>query len=77
MFSELDDFGTDVASDELEEYLNTPTIMTKLLNPLIWWHAIRDSPLSRMAIDFLSAPGESGMISGLYYVRHGLIVTYV
>ena len=58
-FDELDDFGTDPAIDELEEYLNTPTISTKGLEPLTWWYAIGDSnPLARMAIDFLSAPGK-------------------
>jgi hypothetical protein len=55
----LDDFGTDTAADELEEYLNTPTITAKALEPLVWWHAIGESnPLARMAIDFLSAPGK-------------------
>jgi hypothetical protein len=34
-FSSLDDFGTDDLSDELEEYLNTPTISTKGLDPLM------------------------------------------
>ena len=58
LFSALDDFGTNDLSDELEEYLNTPTISTKGLDPLVWWHAIGDSPLSRMATDFLSAPGK-------------------
>ena len=58
LFSSLDDFGTDDLSDELEEYLNMPTISTKGLDPLMWWHAIGDSPLARMAIDFLSAPGK-------------------
>jgi hypothetical protein len=55
----LDDFGTDTTADELEEYLNTPTITAKALEPLVWWHAIRESnPLAHMAIDFLSAPGK-------------------
>jgi hypothetical protein len=59
-FDELDHFGTDPAIDELEEYLNTPTISTKGLEPLTWWYAIGESnPLARMAIDFLSAPGKS------------------
>lgn len=59
LFDELDDFGTDTATDELEEYLNTPTINTKGLEPLAWWYAIGESnPLARMAIDFLSAPGK-------------------
>jgi hypothetical protein len=58
LFSALDDFGTDDLSDELEEYLNTPTISTKGLDPLVWWHAIGESLLSRMATDFLSAPGK-------------------
>ena len=57
-FDELDDFGTDSTTDELEEYLNTPTISTKGLEPLTWWYAIGESnPLARMAIDFLCAPG--------------------
>jgi len=60
LFDALDDFGTDTTTDELEEYLNTPTISTKSLEPLVWWHAIGESnPLARMAIDFLSAPGKS------------------
>jgi hypothetical protein len=59
LFDELDDFGTDPATDELEEYFNIPTISTKALEPLMWWHAIGESnPLARMAIDFLSAPGK-------------------
>jgi len=58
LFAALDDFGTDATSDELEEYLNTPTIATKNLDPLAWWYAIGiSSPLARMALDFLSAPG--------------------
>jgi hypothetical protein len=58
LFSSLDDFGTDDLSDKLEEYLNTPMILTKSLDPLMWWHAIGESPLARMAIDFLSAPSR-------------------
>ena len=59
LFDELDEFGTDPAADELEEYLNTPTISTKALEPLTWWYAIGESnPLARMAIDFLSAPSK-------------------
>jgi len=59
LFDALDDFGTDTTTDELEEYLNTPTISTKSLEPLVWWYAIGESnPLARMAIDFLSAPGK-------------------
>jgi hypothetical protein len=58
LFSSLDDFGTDDLSDELEEYLNTPTISTRSLDPLMWWHAIGESPLAPMALDFLSAPGR-------------------
>lgn len=58
-FDELDDFGTETTIDELEEYLKTPTISTKGLEPLTWWNQIGDSnPLARMAIDFLSAPGK-------------------
>ena len=58
-FDELDDFGTVTTVDELEEYLNTPTISTKGLEPLMWWYTIGDSnPLAHMAIDFLSAPGK-------------------
>jgi hypothetical protein len=64
LFDELDDFGTDPAADELEEYLNTPTISTKALEPLMWWNAIGESnPLARMAIDFLSAPGKPWITS--------------
>ena len=59
LFDMLDDFGTDAAADELEEYMNTPTITAKALEPLVWWHAIGESnPLAHMAIDFLSAPGK-------------------
>jgi len=58
LFSALDDFGSDDLSDELGEYLNTPTISTKGLDPLVWWHAIGESPLARMATDFLSVPGK-------------------
>ena len=58
-FTKLDDFGTDTTIDELEEYLNTPTISTQGLEPLTWWYAIGESnPLARMAIDFLSASGK-------------------
>jgi hypothetical protein len=59
IFAALDDFSTDTASDELEEYLNTPTISTKNLDPLAWWYAIGiSSSLAWMAIDFLSVPGK-------------------
>lgn len=59
LFDTLDEFGTDTTTDELEEYLNTPTITVKGLEPLVWWHAIGESnPLAHMAIDFLSAPGK-------------------
>ena len=59
-FTELNNFGTETTIDELEEYLNTPTISTKGLEPLKWWFEIGDSnPLACMAIDFLSAPSES------------------
>lgn len=58
-FDELDDFGTDTTTDELEEYLNTPTVSTKGLDPLTWWYVIGESnPLACMAINFLSAPGK-------------------
>ena len=60
LFSSLDNFGTNDHSDELEEYLNTPTISTKSLDPLMWWHVIGEGPLAWMAIDFLSAPGRLG-----------------
>jgi len=59
LFDELDDFGTNPATDELEEYLNMPTISTKALELLTWWYAIGESnSLAQMAIDFLSAPGK-------------------
>ena len=58
LFSSLDDFGTDDLSDKLEEYLNTPMILTRSLDPLMWWHAIDESPLACMALDFLSAPSR-------------------
>jgi hypothetical protein len=58
-FLTLDDFGTNASSDELEEYLNTPTISTKNLDPIAWWYAIgMSSPLAQMGIDFLSALGK-------------------
>jgi hypothetical protein len=75
LFSALDDFGTDTTSDELEEYLNTPTISTKNLDPIAWWHAIGiSSPLGRMAIDFLSAPASSCDVER-GFSRGGLTVT--
>ena len=59
MFDTLDNFGTDTAADKLEEYLNTLTITTTGLEPLVWWHAIGESnSFVCMAIDFLSAPGK-------------------
>jgi hypothetical protein len=64
LFDTLDDFGTDTTTDELEEYLNMPTITAKGLEPLVWWHVIGESnPLARMAIDFLSAPGKPFRLS--------------
>jgi hypothetical protein len=59
LFLTLDDLGTNASSDELEEYLNTPAISIKNLDPITWWYAIgMSSPLAQMGIDFLSAPGK-------------------
>ena len=59
LFDELDNFGTNTTTDELEEYLNTPTISTKGLKPLTWWYATGEfNPLTCMAINFLSALGK-------------------
>jgi hypothetical protein len=49
--------GTDRVHDELEEYLGLP--VEKVNDPLKWWwdHCAAYPALSRMALDYLSAPG--------------------
>ena len=69
-FADIDNFGRgpNVEIDELEEYLNTPTVQGKLgNNPLCYWATQTPSPLSRMATNYLLAPGKSTNISCLYY----------
>ena len=41
--------------DELEAYLGAP--QTPVKDPLKHWHAQLPSPLARMALDLLTAPG--------------------
>ena len=50
------------AGDSLEEYLESPP-RTTVKDPLAYWHAAvagasEDASLARMALDFLSIPGE-------------------
>jgi hypothetical protein len=60
-FADIDNFGrnTNPNIDELEEYLNSPTISGPSTNdPLQYWASFSRSPLARMATDYLSAPGK-------------------
>jgi hypothetical protein len=68
-FADIDNFGrtANIEIDELEEYLNTPTVQGKLADdPLRYWATQTPSPLSRMASDYLLAPGKSTNIRYIY-----------
>jgi hypothetical protein len=59
-FADINNFGrsTNKDVDELEEYLSSATISGRTVdNPLQYWASLGDSPLARMATDYLSAPG--------------------
>jgi hypothetical protein len=49
----------DAQVDALTEWLSTPPVTCKL-DPIGWWAAMDAAghPLARMALDFLSAPGQ-------------------
>ena len=49
--------------DEFEAYLAAPRIPLK--DPLKHWHAMLPSPLARMALDALTAPGMPSLIGRL------------
>src|SRR5271154_1440235 len=64
-FSEFADFAIGIISvptSELNDYLKLP--VEKASDPLKWWHNHhRAYPnLSRMALDYLSIPGESNIV---------------
>lgn len=54
-----------IDDDELARYLSTPPEPTKPKDTLAWWHAHRKlyPCLSRMALDYLSIPGTSNLLS--------------
>ena len=54
----MSDDSTGGATDELEIYLTQPRNL-KVKNPIQYWKSIGDTPLSRMALDVLTAPGKS------------------
>jgi hypothetical protein len=58
---DIDSYGMagDARVDALTEWLSTPPVTCKL-DPIGWWAAmdVAGHPLARMALDFLSAPGQ-------------------
>lgn len=56
---ELDGLSSGGAIDALEEWLANPVIITSA-DPITYWTAQNGAghPLARMALDFLSIPGE-------------------
>ena len=62
MFASIAGRATRRAQDTLEEYLESPPRMT-VKDPLAYWNAAlashsEDPALARMAINYLSIPGE-------------------
>jgi hypothetical protein len=59
-FAELDNLGADttVSGDPINDWLSAPAL-SNVTDPIAWWIAMDAAghPLSRMALDFLSAPG--------------------
>ncbi|KAI0709144.1 hypothetical protein C8Q76DRAFT_599002, partial [Earliella scabrosa] len=57
-FAKFDEGASSTTIDALEEYFQTPPIPS-VADPIKYWHSLNDgnTPLARMALDILSAPG--------------------
>ena len=57
-FSEIEAFGLDSNTDELEEYLAAPP-SSHVPDPIIYWSGRHEgsSSLAGMALDYMSMPG--------------------
>ena len=83
-FDNFDTFNTPATTNPVDEWLNTPPVSTAT-NGLQYWAAMLASghPLARMALDFLSVPGQCMSVyhslfanfssSYIHWCREGLL----
>lgn len=59
-FTAINNFSKCAVEDPMEDYLNSPSILS-VSDPIMWWNGVsndRKDPFARMAIDVLSCAGN-------------------